>query len=289
MLGRKHSQGNHYRQPAKNKDNHPSDFLRIFFKAAAGLGVLCIISTGFVLIYDLITQCDYFKAKSLNITGNHMFSDKQIISHADLKKGANIFSINMSIVQKRLMAHPWIEEAEISRELPSGIKIRVKEHKAVAVVDLGRRFLINNKGKIFKEWSAGDPGALLIITGLKYSDISITPKLRSHGSVESKMALCIKERSNPFDAVMDVLRLGQKAESILPNKLIRKIIVDREIGITIYAFNKIKEIKLGYENYADKYDLLKKVLLYIKNIKDFQDLVSIDLNNFNRVVVNLAR
>jgi hypothetical protein len=103
------------------------------------------------------------------------------------------------------------------------------------------------------------------------------------------MAFYTKERSNPFDAVMDVLRLGQRAESVLPNKLIRQIMVDREIGITIYGFNKIKEIKLGYENYADKYDLLKKVLLYIKNINNFQDLVSIDLNNFNRAVVNLAR
>jgi len=289
LLGRNHSQVNHYRKPAKKKDDHPSDFRRMFFKAAAGLAVLCIMSTGFVLIYDFITQCDYFKAKSLTITGNHMFSDKQIISQADLKKGVNIFSVNLSIVQKRLLAHPWIEEAEISRELPSGIKIRIKEHKAVAIVDLGRRFLINNKGKIFKEWSAGDPGVLPVINGLRYSDISITPKLRSHGSGESNMALYMKERSNPFDAVMDVLRLGQRAESVLPNKLISKILVDREIGITIYAFSKIKEIKLGYENYADKYDLLKKVLLYIKNINSFQDLVSIDLNNFNRVVVNLAR
>ena len=286
MLGRNHSQVNHYRKPAKKKNDHPSDFRRMFFKAAAVLGVLCVMSTGFVLIYDFITQCDYFNAKSLTITGNHMFSDKQIISQADLKKGVNIFSVNLSIVQKRLLAHPWIEEAEISRKLPSGIKIRIKEHKAVAIVDFGRRFLINNKGKIFKEWNAEDPGILPVINGLRYSDISITPKLRSHGSGKSNVALYMKERSNPFDSVMDVLRLGQKAESVLPNKLIRHILVDREIGITIYAFNKIKEIKLGYENYADKYDLLKKVLLYIKNINDFQDPVSIDLNNFNRIVVN---
>ena len=286
MLGRKHSQVNHYRKPAKNKDNHPSNLRRMFFKAATGLAGLCIMSTGFLLIYDFITQCDYYKAKSLTITGNHMFSDKQIISQADLKKGINIFSVNLSIVEKRLLEHPWIEEAEINRELPSTIKVRIKEHKAVAIVDLGRRFLINNKGEIFKEWSAEVPGALPVINGLRYSDISITPKLRLHGSGESDMALCMKERSNPFDAVMNVLRLGQRAESVLPNKLIRQIMVDREIGITIYAFNKIKEIKLGYENYADKYDLLKKVLLYIKNIKNFQDLVSIDLNNFNRVVVN---
>ncbi|MBW1822153.1 MAG: FtsQ-type POTRA domain-containing protein [Deltaproteobacteria bacterium] len=244
------------------------------------------MSTGFVLIYDIITQCDYFKAKSLAITGNHMFSDKQIISQADLKKGINIFSVNLSIVEKRLLEHPWIEEAEINRELPSTIKVRIKEYKAVAIVDLGRRFLINNKGEIFKEWSAEVPGALPVINGLRYSDIPITSKSRSHGSGESDMALSMKERSNPFDAVMNVLRLGQRAESVLPNKLIRQIMVDREIGITIYAFNKIKEIKLGYDNYADKYDLLKKVLLYIKDIKNFQDLVSIDLNNFNRVVVN---
>jgi len=289
LLGRNHSQVNHYRKPAKKKDDHPSDFRRMSFKAAAGLAVLCIMSTGFVLIYDFITQCDYYKAKSLAITGNHMFSDKQIISQADLKRGVNIFSVNLSIVQKRLLAHPWIEEAEISRKLPSGIKIRIKEQRAVAIVDFGRRFLINDNGEIFKEWSAGDPGVLPVINGLRYSDISIAPKSRSHSSGKNNMALYMEERSNPFDAVMDVLRLGQRAESVLPNKLISKILVDREIGITIYAFSKIKEIKLGYENYADKYDLLKKVLLYIKNINSFQDLVSIDLNNFNRVVVNLAR
>ena len=289
MLGRKHSQTNHYRQPAKRKNKQPSDFMHMLFKAAAALGVLCIISTGFVLVYDFITQCDYFKAKSMTITGNHSFSEKQILSLADLKKGVNIYSINLSLIQKRLLAHPWIEEADISRELPSGIKIRIKQHKAVAIADLGRRFLINDKGEIFKELSAEDPGVLPVINGLRYSDISITPKLRSVGSSKNNMALNMKERSNPFDAVLDVLRLGQRAESVIPNKLIRKIMVDREIGITIYAFNKIKEIKLGYENYTDKYDLLKKVLLYIKNLNNFQDPVSIDLNNFNRVVVNLAR
>jgi cell division protein FtsQ len=289
LLGRKHSQANHYRQPAKKKDNHHSDFLHIVFKAVAGLGVLCVMSTGFVFIYDFITQYDYFTVKNLTISGNHIFSDKQIISQADLKKGVNIFCVNLSLIRKRLLAHPWVEKAEISRELPAGINIRIKEHQAVAVIDLGRHFLINERGEIFKEWSAKDPAVLPVINGLRYSDIFLAPKVRLHGSGQSNLALRMKERSNSFDAVMDVLRLGQGVESVLPNKLIKKIMVDREIGITVYAFNKIKEIKLGYENYADKYDLLKKVLFYIKNINDFQNLVSIDLNNFNRVVVNLAR
>lgn len=289
MLGRKPIQANHYRQSAKKRNNHPAKFLRMVFKATGAFVVLCFISTGFVFTYDLITQCNYFKAKSLIIAGNHSFSDKQIISQAGLKKGTNIFSVNLSLIQKRLLRHPWIEEANISRKLPSGIKIRIKEHKAVAIADLGRRFLINDKGKIFKELSAEDPGVLPVINGLRYSDISISPRLRLDGSDEKKFDFFVQKNRNPFGAVMDVLRLGQRAESVLPNKLIRQILVDREIGITVYAFSKIKEIKLGYENYSDKYDLLKKVLLYIKNINTFQDPVSIDLNNFNRAVVDLAK
>ncbi|MCP4371291.1 MAG: FtsQ-type POTRA domain-containing protein [Deltaproteobacteria bacterium] len=261
----------------------------MFFKAALAFGILCMISAGFVFIYDFVTQCDYFKAKSLTITGNHSFSDKQIISQTGFKNGVNIFSVNLSIAQKKLLAHPWIEEAEISRKLPDGITIRIKEHKAAAIVDLGRRFLINNKGKIFKEFNAEDAGVLPVINGLRYSDISTSSKLGLHDSGNNSVALFNKERSNPYGAVLDVLRLGQRAESVLPNKLIRQILVDREIGITVYAFNKIKEIKLGYKNYAAKYDLLKKVLLYIKNLNNYQDPVSIDLNNFNRAVVNLAK
>ena len=149
--------------------------------------------------------------------------------------------------------------------------------------------VINDKGEIFKELSSEDSGVLPVINGLRYSDISISRRLRLDGSDERSIDSFLHKHRNPFEAVMDVLRLGQRAESVLPNKLIRQIMVDREIGITVYAFNKIKEIKLGHENYADKYDLLKKVLLYIKNINTFQDPVSIDLNNFNRAVVDLAK
>ncbi|MDY6790947.1 MAG: FtsQ-type POTRA domain-containing protein [Thermodesulfobacteriota bacterium] len=288
-MGRKPIRPNHYRRPAKKKDRYPSDLLRTLYKATAGLAVLCVISSVFVFIYDFIIQCDCFEAKNLTVSGNHMFSDKQIIHQANLKNGVNIFWVNLAIAKKRLLAHPWIEEADISRKLPAGINISIKEHQAVAIVDFGRRFLINDKGKMFKEWAAGDPDALPVINGLRYSDISIASELCSHDRKKSNISLYMRERSNPFEAVMDILRLGQRAESVLPNKSIRQIMVDKEIGITIYAFNKIKEIKLGYKNYADKYDLLQKVLLYIKKINRFQDPVSIDLNNFNRVVVNLAR
>ncbi len=290
MLGRKQSRKNHYKQRSEKKlRSISSGRLRFLFKAVAGVIFVGLMIVMFIFSYDLITQCNYFKTKSLTVAGNNRLSDKEIISRAHIKKGINIFSVNFSLVRKRLLEHPWIAEAEISRELPSGINIKVKEQKPLAIIDMGRRFLINDNGEIFKEWRAADPEGLPVITGLEYSDIFI-PVPSGSNNWNRKIARIDSQLCNTiFAAVMDVLHLGKSAESILPNREIRQIQVDREIGLTVYAFNKVKAIRLGYDNYQDKYNLLKKVLLYIKKIKDFKDYISIDLNNFNRIIVNPVR
>jgi hypothetical protein len=58
------------------------------------------------------------------------------------------------------------------------------------------------------------------------------------------------------------------------------------MGLTIYAFDHIREIKIGYNNYQDKYAMLKDVLFYLEKNGEFSRLESIDLNNLNRIVVN---
>ncbi len=119
-----------------------------------------------------------------------------------------------------------------------------------------------------------------------------------------------------FDAVMDLLRLGQNNESPIPAKFIERIEVDRELGITLKlnqhadaaAYNpfemnnkvsvtRLRVVKLGYNNYMLKYERLKQILIYLKEHynelflskgkeKEFFKIDSIDLNNLNRVVIN---
>ncbi len=242
-------------------------------KAVAVIATLHLVSFFFILCHDFLTQCDYFRTESLVVTGADRLSEEQVIKQAKLNKGINILSVNLSIARKRLLAHPWIAEAEVSRELPSSINIRIKEQKPLAVLDLGRKFMINANGEVFKEMDASDPVNLPIISGLEFADINV------HG----------KPRSIPYNAVMNILELGQKPESVIPNKLIKRIHVDREIGLTVYAFDRIKAIKIGYDDYTNKYAKLKNVLLFLKKGDDFSHLESIDLNNLNRIVINPIR
>jgi len=270
---RKRIRKNYYKNSGARKRNKMSKRFVFGLKLTVVGTALVFVSLLFVFSYDFLTQCDYFKAQGLMVIGTHRLTQKQVLQQANITNGVNIFSVNLSNVRKRLLAHSWIENAEVRRELPSGINIRIKEQKPLAVLDLGRKFIINTHGEIFKEMDKADHCNLPMISGLEFSDINVKGELRSI----------------PFDAVMKILRLGQKPESVLPYSLIKIIHVDREMGLTIYAFDHIREIKIGYDNYPDKYAMLKDVLFYLKKNGGFSRLESIDLNNLNRIVVNPAK
>jgi cell division protein FtsQ len=250
------------------------------FRFTAAIAAVMTVTALFILVHDLLTQCDYFAARQLTIEGMRRLTREQVAGQAGVQDGVNILSTNLSLVRKRLLAHPWIAEAEVRREIPSGLTIRIKEHSALALVDFGRKYLINTHGKIFKAWEASDPDTLPVIKGLKLSDLTV------YGHSESSNFNSDRGRTAPFKAVMRVLQLGGKKGSILPNRFVRQIHVDRQIGLTIYAFDPGKTINLGYSDYAGKYHMLANLFSYLKRHRSISDFDRIDLNNLKRVVVN---
>ncbi len=228
------------------------------------------MSVIFILGHDLLTQCHYFNAESITVSGLNRLSPKMVLDQGGINQRTNVLAVNLALTRKRLLAHPWIDDAEVNRKLPNRININIIEHNPIAILDLGRKFILDTNGKIFKEKSASDPNDLPIISGLEFSDLSVTENFRTL----------------PFQAVMTILQLGQKNEGLLPNRLIRRIHVDREIGLTVYAFDKPKAIKLGYDDYPDKLESLKNIIYHLEERHEPVEFESIDLHNLNRIVVN---
>jgi cell division protein FtsQ len=284
MLGHKKPRNN---QRKGKKTKQKSKILGLFlpaFKLIVAVTSVAAVTVFFILIHDLLTQCDYFKISHMTIEGAQRLSDKEIAQQAQVDKGVNILAVNLSLVRKRLLAHPWIAEAGISREIPSGLSIWIKEHSPLAVVDVGKKFLINHSGKIFKTWDTSDPADLPMVRGLNVLDLP--PVSGQNNPSEGDIT---RKRTAPFKAVMKVLRLGRKQGSILPNRSISQIWVDRQIGLTLHAFDRIKTINLGYDDYDGKYHMLAKLFSYLKHQQSVSDFDYIDLNNLNRVVVNPLR
>jgi cell division protein FtsQ len=290
-VGRRKKPRKNIRKGAKKKRRFA--FLRrlaIGFYVIAGVAGLLATSCMFVLIYDVITQCDYFRASQLKIEGGQRLNTKQIISVARIKKGDNILAVNLAMTRKRLLAHPWIAEAEVRREIPSGIHIRVYEHKPLAIVELDRQYLLNAKGQIFKEWSAEDPANLPLVRGLELKDIGRGGQLATTGNRQPTGAQPNFQTkgllNRPFEAVMQVLLMGRQARGMLSNHQIKHILVDREMGLTLKVFKQMKTVVLGYRNYPLKFRMFTSIVAFGKKRRSFPEFNRIDLNNVNRIVVN---
>ncbi len=243
------------------------------FKATAVVVSIFAMSALFVFGHDLMTQCDYFKADKIVIEGAAKLSTQEIMEQAGIYDGMNILAVNLKVARKKLMTHPWIENAQVGRELPDTVFIRITEQDPLAVLDLGAKFVMNQRGEIFKAWEPSDPDNLPRVTGLSFSD------MRTAGEKGSML----------FESVMDVLIMGLESDCVVPNSVIRRIDVDRHMGVSLYASAEKKVIRLGFEDYDGKYALLEKVIFHIKAQQSFTDYNSIDLTNPDSIVVFPAK
>lgn len=235
---------------------------------------VALMSLFFIFCHDIILQSPYFKVASLEVTGNNRLNVQEILDTARIQSDTNVLLVNLPLARKYLLSHPWIAETEITRELPGRLKIAVREHQPLAILDMGRKFLINLDGKVFKEVSDSDAIEVPVVEGVDFSDLDAE----------------VLHRSTHYDTVLSILELGRNPACILSRQRIRLIRIDREEGITLFSAEPIQSftvnaIKLGYQDYPEKFVRLEKIISYFKTNKLIQGIDWVDLRQMNRVVI----
>lgn len=270
MLGVKKKKGNRFKKKAGKKPLALKNRLGFAGKIIAGTALLLAISTLFVFGHDYFTQSDLFNAKTITITGLNRLTKEMVLDHARIGPGSNILAMNLRIISNRLAAHPWIHRASVQRQIPGTVHITVKEHEPLAVIDMNdNQYIVDRYGRIFKKREAKEGGELPLITGLDYTDVNVSGK----------------PYSPSFDAVMELLKLGEKKGSAIPKTKINTIEVDREVGVAINMNSEQKQIKLGFGRYPEKLRVLKRILPKLNKNPNLKQFRTIDLNDINRIVV----
>ena len=266
----------------------------VLLRAGTGMLGIALLSLFFILCHDVVTQCRYFALRDIRVNGADRISQDRVLHQAALKPGQNILSVNLSVVRKRLLAHPWISEAAVERVIPSGLRITIEEHRPLAILDVGRRFLVDDKGKVFKEYDSSDPRDLPLIVGLGYLDLDLDPEPRRPAPRPSEAIAASGFERGPahrsvFMAAVNVLQQARRQAAVLPQGLISSIQVDREIGVTIRTTTRTQTIEMGFNDYARKLDLLNSIMAFASNedLWRWGEIKSIDLKNTDRVVVSL--
>ena len=251
---------------------------------------MALLSIIFIFCHDVVTQCDAFDTKTVAVTGNRRLNREEICERAGIFPGSNILAVNSVAARKRLLAEPWIADAQIRRQIPDGIHVVIREHRALAVIDLGRKFLLSDAGTIFKEVAPREAYNLPMVEGLRYADIELQPSAAGADTPApqtTRQSNGDQKPVSPFAAVVAVLRLGTPTDSVIPNRHLSRIVVDSETGITLQTRKGPKTVILGFRDYARKYSVLRRLLAYLEQHRPdgWRELETVDLNNLDRIVV----
>ncbi|MFO7839278.1 MAG: FtsQ-type POTRA domain-containing protein [Desulfosalsimonadaceae bacterium] len=230
-----------------------------------------LLAAAFIFFHDALIQCDYFNAESINVRGMERLSREMVLDTAGLEGEVNIIAVNLSMVRKRLVAYPWIRSASVRRELPSRLSVSVREHRPLAVLDVGRFFLIDSRGSIFKEAAPPEMTGLPIISGLECADWK-----KPDGS-----------RTKVSSAVMSLLQCLEDGAG--PRGLaVHEIAVDREMGLTVWSNGPAERIHLGYDGYEQKLQRIRRIFAYIEANRELQPLEYLNAQNPKRIVATPA-
>jgi cell division protein FtsQ len=144
-------------------------------KLSAGLAVVASISVAIAWgahRYALTTP--RFAIKDFVVKGNQHHSGDQLARIAGVERGQNLFSVDTTVAERRLLENPWVRRAKVGRELPGTLRIEVAERQAVAVATLeDSLYLVTPEGEPFKAVEAGDPTDLAVITGIGPRDLAV--------------------------------------------------------------------------------------------------------------------
>lgn len=112
------------------------------------LSLLLMITIG---MYTILNS-ELFETKTIEIVGNTIMSDDEIIKKLDIKIDRNIFMYNTNKMINKLNDNPYIEEVKVKRNLPSGLKITIKEKEIYAILRDGEDYCyIDNQANLIEQ------------------------------------------------------------------------------------------------------------------------------------------
>lgn len=133
---------------------------------AVFVGIAYVAVTG----YDRVITSPYFELSEVEMNGVR-WSDRDELAHrSGLLRGVNVFDVDFSGARKAIEANPWIEQAEVIRDLPDRVVVNVEERQPQALLVDGGYTVLDGSGapitKIRPEKADEALFDLPLITGL---------------------------------------------------------------------------------------------------------------------------
>jgi cell division protein FtsQ len=132
---------------------------------AAGVGLFAAFGVA-GLVSRFLAHSSSFALTDVHLSGLSHATRDDLLRLGGVAQGQGLFTLDLDEIEKRISRHPWVRSVSVTRDLPHGLRIDVREWVPAAIVDLGYLYLASADGEVFRRLGAGDDFDLPVITGI---------------------------------------------------------------------------------------------------------------------------
>lgn len=216
-----------------------------------------------VVLLVLLLSSSLFNINTILVEGNNKLSEEKVISISSIELYTNMFNFSKMKARAKLIENSYIEDAQITRKLPSTILITIEERVPTYMLQFADSYVyINNQGYMLE--ISNEKLDIPILTGFTTDLSNIKPGNRLNSDDLKKMGTVIK--------IYQTLVNNEIAENL------SKIDMSDEKNYILYFENEGKKVYLG-----DASDLSTRIV-YLKSIleavsgKTGEIFLDVDLN-----------
>jgi cell division protein FtsQ len=150
-----------------------SSWLSAVKLAVGGLLVVGLTGLMFWTVYRYALTTPRFAIQNVEVIGNQRLSRAKVAEIAGVRVGQNIFATDTATLQRRLLDEPWIRTAQVTRDIPNALQVKITEHEAAALANVDDvLFLVTSDGEPFRPVAPGEAFDLPLITGLSSAELA---------------------------------------------------------------------------------------------------------------------
>jgi cell division protein FtsQ len=191
----------------------------------------------------------YFAVREVAVRHRGRLDADALRRLAGVEIGTNVWDVDPTDAETRLLTNGWIRSAEVRRELPDRIVLHVREHRPVAILAVEDEspglYYVASTGRIFAPVAKGDERDLPFVTGLTRADLG------GGGAFGPR-------------AVHRALGLVRHAARTSGLGAVSEVHVDRKDGLMLMPTRPALSIAIGWGDYDAKLARVAEVLPYWK-------------------------
>jgi len=213
-------------------------------RLAAGVACAGVVLAAGPAVVRRFQHHPYFAVREVVVHGTRRLPPDAVRRIAGVEPGISVWDVDHRVAEGRLLEDPWVRWANVRRQLPHRVVIRVREERPAAILAMDGTakepslWYVAAPARVVAPVGEGDQRDFPYLTGLTREDVD-------GGAAFGPQA------------IRQALRLVRAAARRGP---VSEVHVDRRRGLTLLPVEPAVPVEIGWGRYAEKLARLPPVL-----------------------------